>query len=152
MYARAGAGPPAMPTFFQKAMPTGLLASLGDAHAADRTARLCDLEGSHNRLVEANALEDGIDAETARELAHPLHSCLTALADDVGRTELVRQRDPIGMTAEQDDLRGAEPLGGDHSAEPDCTVAHDSDGLSRRDLCSQSGVVPGAHHVCQREN
>ena len=29
MYARAGAGPPPMATFFQKAMPTGLLASSG---------------------------------------------------------------------------------------------------------------------------
>jgi hypothetical protein len=151
MYARAGAGPPAMRTFFQKAMPTGLFASSGTPTRPTAPPGWAISKAVTTAWSEANALEHGIDAETARELAHPLHSCLTALADDVGCAELVRQRDPVGMTTEEDDLRGSEALGGDHPAQPDCAVAHDSHALSRRDLCRQSGMVPGAHHVCQRE-
>jgi hypothetical protein len=151
MYARAGAGPPAMVTFFQKAMPTGPTRVLGHADASDRAAGSSDLEGGHDRLLEADALEDGIDAEPARELANTLHRFLAALADDVRRAELARQRDPVRTTAEHDDLRGAKPLGGDNAAQPDRAVTYDSDGFSRRDLCAQGGVVPGAHHVCQRE-
>ena len=65
-------------------------------------------------------------AVTAGQLAHPLDRFVAALADDVGRAELSRERDPVSVPAEHDDLLGAEPLRGDHTAEADGAVADDS--------------------------
>ena len=86
------------------------------------------------RLLEADALEDGVDAEAAGELAHALDGLVAALADDVRRAELARERDPVGVTAEDDDLLGAEPRGGDHAAQADRAVADDGHGLAGSDL------------------
>src|SRR5947209_3873366 len=55
------------------------------------------------------------------------------------------------MTPEEDDLLGAEPLGGDDPAQPDCAVADYSRGLPWADFRSQSGMVARSHHVLQGE-
>jgi len=55
------------------------------------------------------------------------------------------------VTAQDDDLLGAEPLGGDHAAQADRTVADDSDGLPRADPRGERRVVAGSHHVRKRE-
>jgi hypothetical protein len=57
----------------------------------------------------------------------------------------------IGVSAEHDDPLGAKATCGNHPAQPDGAVAdhrHDLSGLYSR---SASGMVAGAHHVCQRE-
>ena len=104
-----------------------------------------------HRLLVADALEDGVGAEAAGQLAHALDRLLAALADDVGRAELSRQRDPVGMAAEEDDLLGAEPLGGDHAAQADGAVADDGHGLARADLGGDGRVVARPHHVGEGE-
>src|SRR5205807_3132744 len=83
---------------------------LGDSDAADRAARAGDADGGEHRLLEADALEDGVDAEAAGELAHPLDCLVAALADDVRGAELLCERDPVVMAAEDDDPLGAETL------------------------------------------
>ena len=43
------------------------------------------------------------------------------------------ERDPVGVAAEEDDLLGAEPLGGDHAAQADGAVADDGHRLAGAD-------------------
>ena len=83
-----------------------------------------------HRLLEADAFEDGVRPEAARELAYALDSLFAALADNVGRAELARQRDPVGVAAEHDDLLRAEAARGDHAAEADRAVADDRGDLA----------------------
>ncbi len=46
----------------------------------------------------------------------------------------LRQRDPSGMAAQQDDLLGAETPGGDHATQTDGAIPDDGHGLARADL------------------
>ena len=55
------------------------------------------------------------------------------------------------MAAHDDDLLGAEALGGDHAAQADGAVANHRDALARADRGGNRRVVPGAHHVGERE-
>jgi hypothetical protein len=66
-----------------------------------------------------------VGSEAVGELADPFDRLLDPLGDDVGGAELLRQRGPLGVAAEDDDLIGTEALGGDHAAESDCAVADD---------------------------
>ena len=86
-----------------------------------------------DRLLEADALENRMGAEAARQLADALDRLLAPLADDVGGAELLRERDPVGVTAEDDDLLRAEALGRDHAAQPDGAVADDGRRSCRAD-------------------
>ena len=61
------------------------------------------------------------------------------------------ERDPVGVAAEQDDLLGAEPLGGDHAAQADGAVADDGDRPARADPGGERRVVAGPHHVREGE-
>ena len=103
------------------------------------------------RLAVADAFEDGVGAEAAGELAHALDRLVAALADDVGRAELARERDAVGVAAQHDDLLGAEPAGGDHAAEADGAVADDRHDLAGADPGGEGGVVARSHHVRERE-
>jgi hypothetical protein len=103
---------------------------LGKADAADRAAWASDADGREHRLLEADGLEHGVDAEAVGELAHAFDRLVAALADDVGRAELSRQRDPGGVAAKDDDLLRAEAPGGDHPAKADSAVTDDGDCLS----------------------
>jgi hypothetical protein len=105
----------------------------------------------NRRLLVADALEDRVGAEAACELPDALDRFLAPLAHDVGRAERLRERDPVGMTAEDDDLLRAEASGGDHAAEPDGAVADDRDGPAGTDLGGERRVVARRHHVGERE-
>ena len=64
----------------------------------------------------------------------------------------LRERDAVRVAAQDDDLLGAEALGGDHAAQADRAVADDGDRLARaRRRAATRGVVAGAHHVGERE-
>jgi hypothetical protein len=115
---------------------------LGKADAADCATRTDDPESSDRRLFVTDALEHGVRAEAVGELADALDRLVAALADDVGHTKLLRECDPVSVTAEDDDPLGAEPAGGDHAAQADSAVADDGDGLARADLRSECRVVP----------
>ena len=123
---------------------------LGHADAADRAAGTGDRKRGLDGLLEADALEYRVRA-VLRQLADALDRFLAALAHDVGGAELLAERDPLRVVAEQDDPLGAEPLRGDHAAQPDGAVADDGDGLAGTDLRGECGVVAGAHHVGERE-
>jgi len=92
-----------------------------------------------------------VGAEAVRQLAHALDCFLTALADGIGRAELPREFDAVGVAAEDDDLLGAEALGGDHAAQADGAVADDGDGLARPHVGAERGMVACRHHVAECE-
>ncbi len=83
-----------------------------------------------------------MSTESVRERTYPLDGFLSALADDVGCTERTGESDAIGVTAEEDDLLGAEPARGDDSAESDRTVTDDRDDLSGCDLAASAAWWP----------
>src|SRR5215208_5033956 len=124
---------------------------LGDADAADRAARTRDADGRGHRLTVADALEDGVGAEAPGELAHALDGLLAPLAHHVRGAELPGQGDPVGVATEDDDLLGAEALGGDHRAQADGPVADDGHALPRADLRGDGRVVAGPHDVRERQ-
>ena len=66
-----------------------------DADAADGAAGRAISTASAMACVGADALEDGVDAEAAGELADALDGLLAALGDDVGGAELARERDAV---------------------------------------------------------
>src|SRR5439155_8187930 len=84
---------------------------LGYAHAADSTSRTGDLDSRLDSLVETDALEHRMSTEPAGQLLDPLNRLLAALRDDIGRSELARERDPVRVPAEENDLLSAEALG-----------------------------------------
>ena len=106
---------------------------LGNADTADGATRTCDLEGRDGRLVVTDALEDGVGSQAVGELADPLDRLVASFADDVRRPELLRQRGPTGMPAEDDDPLRAEAPCGNHSAQPNCAVADDGHRLPGAD-------------------
>ena len=67
------------------------------------------------------------------QLADALDRFLAALAHDIGGAELLAERDPLRVAAEQDDPVGAQALRRDHPAQPDGAVADDGDGLAGAD-------------------
>ena len=84
MYARAGAGPPAMVTLpknVDTAFGDRLL--LGRTDATDGAAGAGDRHRGGRRFREADALEHRVSAEAAGELADTLDGLVTALADDI---------------------------------------------------------------------
>jgi hypothetical protein len=92
-----------------------------------------------------------VDTFATGELADALDGLLAALGDHIGGAELAGQRDAVRVAAHDDDLLGAEPLGGDDCAQADGAVADDRGALARSDLGDDGGVVAGAHHVRQRQ-
>ena len=90
-------------------------------------------------------------AEAVGQLAYALDCLVAALADDVRCAELLSERDPIWMAAEENDLLGPEASGGDHAAQADGAVANDGGGLARTYLGGEGRVVACSHHVRERE-
>jgi hypothetical protein len=102
-------------------------------------------------LLQADTLEDGVSAEAFCDFARALDRLVAAFTHHVGRPELLRERDPVWMTAEENDPLGIEASGGDHSAQPDGAVADHRDSLPRTDLGAESRVMAGSHYVRERE-
>src|SRR4051812_48767870 len=96
---------------------------LWNADAADGSAWTSDADRGAHRLLETNALENGMRADTLRHPENLLHCGFTTLADDVRRAELLRQLDSICVTTEHDDALDAQPSRCDHPAEAYCAVA-----------------------------
>ena len=78
-----------------------------------------------------DALEDGVGAEPAGQLADPLDRGVPALADDISRPELARQGNAVGVTAEHDDLLRTETTGGNDAAEAHRAITHDGGDVAR---------------------
>jgi hypothetical protein len=73
-------------------------------------------------------------ADAAGQLANALDRLVAALTNNVSSAELLSERDPSRIVAEEDDLVGAQPLRSDHAAETHRAVADDCCGLTRPTL------------------
>ena len=152
MYARAGAGPPATVTLLKNvAIVVGICSCCGTPTRPTAPPGRAMPSAVTIDCRVADALEHGVSAEAAGELAHTFDGLVAALADDVGGAERAPERDPVGMPAEQDDLLGAEALGGDDAAEPDGAVADDRSGRARRHPRGERRMVTRSHHVGERQ-
>ena len=67
--------------------------------ATDGTAGACDAHGRAHRLAVADALEHGMSAEPAGQLAYPLDRGVPPLTDDIGRPEPAGQGDAVRVAA-----------------------------------------------------
>ncbi len=148
MYARTGAGPAAHgDVVVERRTRGGHCLVLGDTDPADCATRAGDAERREHRLCEADALEDGVDVEAVGEFAQALDRLLASLAHDVRRAELSRQRDPVGMAVEDDDLLGTEAPGSDHAAQADGAVTNNGHRLPWADVGRDGRMMARPHHV-----
>jgi hypothetical protein len=104
---------------------------LRNSNAADGTARARNAHRRAHRLSVANALEDGVSAESVGQLPDTLDCGVPSLADDVRRPEPASEGNAIGVAAEHDDLLGTETTGGDDPAETHGTITHDGGNVAR---------------------
>ena len=123
---------------------------LGNAYTPDRSPWTGDRERSLDGLFKAHALKNRVRTVLG-QLAHMLDCLLATFAHDVGGSELLSERDPLRVAAEEDDPFSAEALRGDHAAESDSAVPHDGDGLAWTDLRRQRGVMTSSHDIGERE-
>src|SRR5258708_19071448 len=122
---------------------------LGNTHAADRATWTGDAERGTFRLLEAHALKDRVDAVTVGKFAYALNCLVASLADDVGCAKPSRQRDPVRMTAQQDDLLRAKAPGGNHATQADGAVSDDRRRLPRANFGHDRRMMAGRHHICK---
>src|SRR6266705_2395645 len=148
MYARTGAGPPPIVRLFvERRLRPGDRFVMGDPDAADGATRTGNPSHGTHRFLSADALEDGVDAHAAGQLAHACNGLLAPLAHDVRRAELSRQGDPVGMVAHHDNLLGAEAPGGDDGAEADGAVTDDGCGFAAANLGGAGRMMARSHHI-----
>src|SRR3954451_20116088 len=114
------------------------------ADATDAAAGTRDLDRGQRRRLGANALEDAVGTGAAGELADALDRLVAALRDDVGGPELAGKVGAVPVAAHDDDLLGAQALGGDDSAQADRAVTDDSDRVARLDAGDDRRVMAGA--------
>ena len=108
---------------------------------------MIDVDRGAHRLLGADAFEDGVNAKAAGQCAHAFHGLLAALAHDVRCAERFRQRNSVGMAAQDDDLFGAKALGSDDAAQADSAVANHGHFFSVVNSCHSGRMVAGPHHV-----
>src|ERR671911_2738456 len=93
--------------------------SMRHADVTHRPAWPRGLDGLHHRLLRAHALEDGVGADTLRELLDALDTPFAALSDDVGCAELAGELLPGLVPAHRDDPLGAHLLRREHAEQSD---------------------------------
>ncbi len=99
----------------------------------------------------ADAVEHGVGALAAGELAHTFGAFLATFGDDLGGTEVAAEVGAVLVAAHEDDLLGAEQLGGDDRGQADRAVADHCHGCARPGSGLDRAVVAGAQHVGQGE-
>jgi hypothetical protein len=105
-----------MLAFFQKATPVGVVSCSGIPTRPTAPPGRA-ISNAVSSLLESDALEDGMRADAAGQLANALDRLVAALTNNISRAELLSERDPSRIVAEEDDLVGAQPLRSDHAAE-----------------------------------
>src|SRR5919204_1163706 len=118
-----------------------------NADVADVPSRPGGADGLHYRLLGADRLDDRVSPEAVRELLDPFDAVVTALLDDLGRTELQREFLPVLVTAHDDDRLRTELLGGQHGEQTDRTVTDHSNGPARSCVGGNSTEPAGAEDI-----
>ena len=104
-----------------------------------------------NRRVEglfgAHAFENCVRTIATGHLQHLVNSLLATLGHDISRTEFAGERRAILVTAHGNNARGTAHLGGNHTAQANCAIAHDHGGVTGLDLGRNRRVITGGHHI-----
>ena len=88
-----------------------------------------------------------MDSQASRQFSDSRNRFCAAFAHDIGCAELLGQRDPVRMAAQEDDSLCAESPCGDDAAKPHSTIADDGGGPAATHARRDRGVMAGAHHV-----
>lgn len=88
---------------------------------------------------------------TPGQLVDALDRLAAALGDDIGGAEVLGDVGPGTMAAEDDDLLGPEPVGGEHSTQADSSVADDRDSGPLPHARALRGVMAGGEDVGERQ-
>ena len=115
--------------------------------AAYGAARAGDADRGAHCLLSPDAFERGVDAKAAGQCAHAFHGRLAALAHDIRCAERFRERDPVRMAAQDDDLLGAKAFGSDDAAQADRAIANHGHFLTLADLCRPRRMMAGPHYI-----
>ena len=150
MYARAGAGPPLIVTLSKNVdSPSEIDVSCGTptrptappGRALWRAVIVDSSWPTHSSTEWA--------PRPSRQLPDPLHCLVPPLAHHVSRAEVPRERDPVIVVTQDDDLLGSEAARREHAAKTDSAVADDRDCPTGTHAGAQCRVVTGRHHVRQ---
>ena len=99
-----------------------------------------------NRRVEgllgAHTFENCVRTIAAGHLQHLVNSLLATLGHDISRTEFAGERRAILVTAHGNNARGTAHLGGNHTAQANCAIAHDHGLIFLVDASQTAGVLP----------
>src|SRR5882672_1050221 len=99
----------------------------------------------------SHAFQNRMSSESTGERADAFNCGLATLTNYIGGAELARQRHAVGMSPEHDDLLRAQAACGNHSAQTDGAITDDSNDLTGARLRGACSMVPGPHHVGERE-
>jgi len=91
--------------------------------------------------------QHGVGADAAGHVLNARHTVIATLSDDVGGAEVAGQLLPWLVAAHGDDPLGAQPGGGQHTEQADCTIADNCDGHTGLHVRGDGGEPAGAHHV-----
>jgi hypothetical protein len=99
-------------------------------------------------LTHSSTVSDPMPSNRSRIAATPL---LAAFGHHLGGAE--REGNPLagGIAGHRDDPLGAQAAGAENRARPTAPLADDHDTAARLHICSNAGVVAGAHDVGQGE-
>ena len=117
------------------------------AHAADHATTTDQTDRRVEGLLGAHAFEHSVGTIAAGHPQHLVDGGLIALGHDISRTEFAGERRAILVTAHGNNARGTTHLGGNHTAQADCTIAHDHGCVTGLDLGRNRRVITGGHHI-----
>src|SRR5205823_5932048 len=120
---------------------------LRNPNAPHRAARTSDADRGIYSLLKADAFQHRVDAVATGKFANSLHRGVASLLHHVCRAEILGERDPVGMTSENNNLLSTKSLRGDNTAQSHSSVADNGHALSWCHFCDDCGVVSGSHYV-----
>ena len=130
MYARTGAGPPAIRYCCRTSAGIGIEV-WGTPDATDRAARAHDAHRRRRRLLGPDAFEHRMRAEAVGQVLAALERASPRSLTTSVAPKSRRECDPVRVPAEDDDLLGAQPPGRDDPAQADRAVADHGHDLAR---------------------
>ena len=87
-----------------------------NTHTTNRATRTGDAESSLHRLVGTDTFKDGVNPIAFREFADVFNRFFVSLAhNNIGCTELLRQRNAVILATQQDNLLGSKAMGSNYT-------------------------------------
>jgi hypothetical protein len=88
-----------------------------------------------------------LDSKSSSQFTHALDRFVTALRHHIRGAEFLRQRDPVRMVTQDNDLLRAKALSGDDAAQADGAVTNHGNFLTAAYSRRNRGMMTSPHHV-----